>query len=233
MYFYCLRFWVPSHLLSSIGVADPWFPKVGGANSRGGSANLLFCKHLPKTAWRQECIPVGCVTAAHWPYAEVCSRGVWYPSMHWGRHPSPVNRITDTSKNITLATTSLRPVMKEFGPIGGRVHGAPLDPPVIGHESRRHEKCSMLEIIVSIHTRHYRFVPVSWSSINASGRSTWSNFGCATSSKIFFIAMQFLRKFVQIIGWRPSLGLASTLANLRSAPACCCFLKMYLIFKAC
>ena len=26
-------------------------------------------------------------------------------------HPSPVNRITDTSKNITLATTSLRPVI--------------------------------------------------------------------------------------------------------------------------
>ena len=36
--------------------------------------------------------------------------GGWYPSMHWGRPPSPVDRITDTSKNITLATTSLRPV---------------------------------------------------------------------------------------------------------------------------
>ena len=34
--------------------------------------------------------------------------GGWYPSIHWGR--PPVNRITDTSKNITLATTSLRPV---------------------------------------------------------------------------------------------------------------------------
>ena len=31
----------------------------------------------------------------------VCSRGV-YPRMYWGRHP-PVNRITDTCKNITLA----------------------------------------------------------------------------------------------------------------------------------
>ena len=42
---------------------------------------------------------------------DVCSReGEWYPSMHWGRHPPPVDRITDTSKNITLATTSLRPV---------------------------------------------------------------------------------------------------------------------------
>ena len=28
-------------------------------------------------------------------------------------HPPPVNRITDTSKNITLATTSLRPVKIE------------------------------------------------------------------------------------------------------------------------
>ena len=82
----------------------------------------------------QECIPVGCVPAAHWPYTGVCfpgggggvcsggvcsegcllgegvsaprggvsapkgegvcsggvcSGGVWYPSMHWGRHPPP------------------------------------------------------------------------------------------------------------------------------------------------
>ena len=122
---------------------------------------------------KQECIPVGCVPAACWPYAGVyfqvgckkkknpekiqkkspvpglggvwsggvCSRGsvwsggvclvwgvsglggclvpggcllpgggVWYPSMHWGRHP-PVNRMTDRYKNITLATTSLRPVI--------------------------------------------------------------------------------------------------------------------------
>ena len=35
--------------------------------------------------------------------------GCLLPSMHWGRLP-PVNRITDTSKNIALATTSLRPV---------------------------------------------------------------------------------------------------------------------------
>ena len=42
-------------------------------------------------------------------WGSVCFQGGWYPSMHWGR-PPPVNRITDTSKNITLATTSLRPV---------------------------------------------------------------------------------------------------------------------------
>ena len=43
----------------------------------------------------------------------VCQRGVWshggwFPSMHWGR-PPPINRMTDRCKNITLATTSLRP----------------------------------------------------------------------------------------------------------------------------
>ena len=60
----------------------------------------------------QECIPVGCVPVAHWPYARVCFPGGvcfpglllwgvspswggvcfpggwwWYPSMHWGRPP--------------------------------------------------------------------------------------------------------------------------------------------------
>ena len=38
--------------------------------------------------------------------------GGWYPSMHWGRHP-PVNRMTDRCKNVTLATTSLRPVINQ------------------------------------------------------------------------------------------------------------------------
>ena len=37
------------------------------------------------------------------------SHWCFLPSMHWGR--PPVDRITDTSKNITLATTSLRPVI--------------------------------------------------------------------------------------------------------------------------
>ena len=38
-------------------------------------------------------------------------RGEWYPTMHWSRTP-PVNRMTNRCKNITLATTSLRPVIK-------------------------------------------------------------------------------------------------------------------------
>ena len=36
--------------------------------------------------------------------------GGWYPSMHWGRHPPWTEWMTDRCKNITLATTSLRPV---------------------------------------------------------------------------------------------------------------------------
>ena len=39
---------------------------------------------------------------------ETCCKACW-DSTHT---PPPVNRITDTSKNITLATTSLRPVMR-------------------------------------------------------------------------------------------------------------------------
>ena len=104
----------------------------------------------------QECIPVGCVPAAHWLYAGVCFWGVSAPggggvggvsaprrvsawgclllgglpggSLLWGgvvsqhalRQTPPVNRMTDTSKNITLATTS---VMKSSIGSSGRVGG--------------------------------------------------------------------------------------------------------------
>ena len=80
---------------------------------------------LQKIECEQECIPVGCVPAAYWPYAgvcfsgSVCSRVGWVSAPGGGgipactdADPPPVNRITDTSKNITLATTSLRPVIK-------------------------------------------------------------------------------------------------------------------------
>ena len=90
--------------------------------------------------YKQECIPVGCVPAARRPYAGVCFRlrgsgqrggggvsapggvsglggllpgsGVWLGgvSQHALRQTPPVNRMTDRCKNITLATTSLRPV---------------------------------------------------------------------------------------------------------------------------
>ena len=32
-------------------VADPGFPRGGGANSPGGGANIRFCQIFPKTAW--------------------------------------------------------------------------------------------------------------------------------------------------------------------------------------
>ena len=65
------------------------------------------------------------VPAAHWPYAGVGGEvpgpgggGCMVPGVVVSQHalrqtPPPVNsvnRITHTSKNITLATTSLRPV---------------------------------------------------------------------------------------------------------------------------
>ena len=44
-----------------------------------------------------------------------CLPGPGGSAWSWGGSPEtpPVNRITDTCKNITLATTSLRPVIKE------------------------------------------------------------------------------------------------------------------------
>ena len=102
---------------------------------------------------KQECIPVGCVPAAHWPYGgggSPCERGGVLParggvslpggvlpagvvlpargvSLPGGVLPArggvlppgeggvlsaPVNRMTNRCKNITLATTSLRPVTR-------------------------------------------------------------------------------------------------------------------------
>ena len=44
------------------------------------------------------CLPRGVVSARGG--GRICS-GV-YSSMHWGKHPPPVNRMTDRCKNITL-----------------------------------------------------------------------------------------------------------------------------------
>ena len=54
----------------------------------------------------------GCVSAP----GAVCSRGCLFQlvaSQHALRQTPPLDWITDTSKNITLATTSLRPVINE------------------------------------------------------------------------------------------------------------------------
>ena len=100
---------------SQVGVCSQGGLFPGGVCSGGcllpGGVCFRGCLFLGGVCSRG-CLPQG-----------VCSQGVsasrgclllggcWYPSMHWGRHP-PVNRITDMSKNITLATTSLRLVIK-------------------------------------------------------------------------------------------------------------------------
>ena len=100
-------------------------------SSRMRTARLLTVSPMHCTggggwSWRGACLG-GCLL---WGACSggVCSRGAWswwvpglgvpgpgggwwYPSMHWGRPPLPVNRMTDRCKNITFAT-SLRTVTR-------------------------------------------------------------------------------------------------------------------------
>ena len=86
-----------------------------------------------KQNYKQECIPVGCVPATHMPESVSWGGGGWVvgvlprgvcvlpggggasggrggiPACAEAAHPREQN---DRCKNITLATTSLRPVMK-------------------------------------------------------------------------------------------------------------------------
>ena len=74
---------------------------------------------------QEECIPVGCKAAEHWPYSRVCcfpggvsapggvcSRGGWSGTPPRTRQVPPLwtEWMTDRCKNITLAKTSFRPV---------------------------------------------------------------------------------------------------------------------------
>ena len=58
------------------------------------------------------CLVRGCVCAWSWGGLPQCLVG-YHPHPPWTRHtnPPPVNRMTNRCKNITLATTSLRPVI--------------------------------------------------------------------------------------------------------------------------
>ena len=93
----------------SWGVPHSWGvpPSQGGSTSRGspsggasfwGGASYRGC-----ASFLGGLLPGGLLPG-------VPPSGGWYPSMHWGR-PPPVDRITDMSKNINLATTSLWPVI--------------------------------------------------------------------------------------------------------------------------
>ena len=94
---------------------------LGGVCSQGGSApggcllrgvSALGGCLLPGGVCSQGCLFLG-VSAL----GGVCSRGEWYPSMHWGRHPHHPCGQTDACKNLTFAT-SLRTV-KITSVIGG------------------------------------------------------------------------------------------------------------------
>ena len=78
---------------------------LGGVCS-GGVCLLWGCVSAPRgvSALGGACLLWGVST----PRGSFCSGG-WHPSMLRGRHP-PVNRMTNRRKNITLATTSFRPV---------------------------------------------------------------------------------------------------------------------------
>ena len=64
-------------LLPGGGGLLPW---RGGLLPGAVAQHYIFQKHW----WTQECIPVGCVPAAHWPYAKVCFPGGGSASLDGG-----------------------------------------------------------------------------------------------------------------------------------------------------
>ena len=85
------------------------------------SINIYKSSELEIVKLVQEYIPVGCVSESAWSWGVgLPGRGgvvlpgpggsAWSQGGFSGDPHPPVNRITDTCKNITLATTSLRPV---------------------------------------------------------------------------------------------------------------------------
>ena len=115
----CLkRFWC-WHTMDCKTISTEQFTMIGSAEALSGPFSGF--DQPPNTT--QDCIPVGCIPPACWPYLLastawggcVCFwvslvlggcllRGVWYPSMHWGRPP---HGQTDTCENITLPQTSI------------------------------------------------------------------------------------------------------------------------------
>ena len=99
-------------------------PILGYSLSWGDWNNFLRAC-ICRIKFKQECIPVGYVPPAHWltvshsvrlQWGHACPRripqGMQAPP---GTHDSPVNRMTDTCKNITIPQLRLRAVMICFG----------------------------------------------------------------------------------------------------------------------
>ena len=89
----------------------------GGANPNG--ANLLLGQISPKTARKQECIPVGCVPSA----AVAVCWGV-SASVHAGKHTPPARPPNLPPPDVGLETAEpdrLRTVMKKLDPEGKEV----------------------------------------------------------------------------------------------------------------
>ena len=64
------------------------YPKQTGLCSISTTQNSvpIQCKHPGKPLVKQDCIPVGCVPPACWPYPSMhCAEGVWMPACTgWG-----------------------------------------------------------------------------------------------------------------------------------------------------
>ena len=92
---------------------------------------------LPKTQWKQECIPVGCVPTAYWPYSRVdcipcvCGEGD-LPKYHVIRQtPRPARQEDPCEQTNITFPLRMRSVMKEIGPRGGRALPPPSPDPQI------------------------------------------------------------------------------------------------------
>ena len=91
------------------GLLSGWGVCSRGRGCAGGCARGEVCEGVPEGVCQRGGVPEGGVPGG-------VPEGVWswggVVSQHALRQtPPPVNRMTNSSKNITLATTSLRPVI--------------------------------------------------------------------------------------------------------------------------
>ena len=99
------RYMIPAHICNKImnKTLKTMNTRMHSSRMRTGRS-LTVCRGVHACRRGGACFLGGCMLPGG------CMLWGGCPGMHWGRPPPNVNRITDTSKNITLATTSLRPV---------------------------------------------------------------------------------------------------------------------------